>query len=72
MKIVVAGLNHNSAPIDIREKLAFDSANTTKALRQLKGKFPDTEFALLSTCNRVELYSVSKRIGGLDSEDLVK
>jgi glutamyl-tRNA reductase len=48
MKIIVAGLNHKSAPIDIRERLAFDTANTTKALRQLKNKFPDTEFVLLS------------------------
>ena len=72
MKIIVAGLNHKSAPIDIRERLAFDAADTIKALRQLKNKFPDTEFVLLSTCNRVELYSVSKHVGGLDSNDLIK
>ncbi len=72
MKIIIAGLNHESAPIDIREKLAFDAGDTVKALRQLKNKFRDTEFALLSTCNRVELYSVSKRTEDLDSKDLVK
>ena len=72
MKIIVAGLNHKSAPIDIRERLAFDAADTKKALRQLKNKFGDTEFMLLSTCNRVELYSVSKRVGGLNSNDLIK
>jgi len=75
MNIIVAGLNHKSAPIDIRERLAFDAADTIEALRQLKHKFPDTEFVLLSTCNRVELYSVgptSADMGGFDGEDLVR
>jgi len=67
MKIEVAGLNHKSAPIDIRERLAFDSTRTIKALRQLKSRFPEAEFVLLSTCNRVELYSASKRIEGIDA-----
>lgn len=75
MNIIVAGLNHKSAPIDIREKLAFDSADTIKALRELKSKFSDMEFALLSTCNRVELYGVglsSGEAGVLDGEELIK
>ncbi len=75
MKIIVTGLNHKSAPIDIRERLAFDAADATKALRQLKHKFPDTEFVLLSTCNRVELYSVSPVLGDrgdLDGKELAK
>ncbi len=67
MKIEVVGLNHKSAPIDIREKLAFDSAKAIKALRRLKSRFPEAEFVLLSTCNRVELYSASKRIEGIDA-----
>jgi len=72
MKIVVVGLNHKSAPIDIRERLAFDSTETVRALGQLKSKFPEAEFVLLSTCNRVELYSVSKSVGGVAAEDLAK
>ncbi|MHC4394244.1 MAG: glutamyl-tRNA reductase [Planctomycetota bacterium] len=69
MKIVVAGLNHKSAPIDIREKLAFDEADTTKALHELKRRFRQAEFVLLSTCNRVELYSVSAFSGGMAVPD---
>ena len=46
MKIELVGLNHKTAPIDIREKLAFDSAKTLKALRQLKSEFPRAEFAV--------------------------
>jgi len=57
MTITDTGLNHKIAPIDIREKLAFDTADTIKILRELKSKFSDAEFVLLSTCNRVELYS---------------
>lgn len=56
MKIIIVGLNHKTAPVDIREKLAFDAAGTIRALRQLKNRFSDAEFVLLSTCNRVELY----------------
>jgi len=60
MKIVVLGLNHKSAPIEIREKLAFDTIQTLRALRELKNKFREAEFVLLSTCNRVELYCAFK------------
>jgi glutamyl-tRNA reductase len=73
MKIIVAGLNHKNASIDIRERLAFDAADTTKALKQLKNKFPNAEFVLLSTCNRVELYSAgssSAGAGDVDGEEL--
>ena len=60
MKILVAGLNHKSAPVDIREGLAFDFSQVTAALQQLKARFKDAEFALISTCNRVELYCVNE------------
>jgi len=72
MKILVVGLNYKSAPIEIREKLAFDAAQTSRALRQLKDRFREAEFVILSTCNRVELYCASKRVGGVAAEDLVK
>ncbi|NIA17449.1 MAG: glutamyl-tRNA reductase, partial [Planctomycetes bacterium] len=73
MNIIVTGLNHKSAPIDIRERLAFDAANTAKMLRELKSKFSEAEFVLLSTCNRVELYSSSPSLAGegeLDGEKI--
>jgi len=72
MKIIVLGLNHKSAPIEIREKLAFDAADTTRALRQLKDRFHEAEFVLLSTCNRVELYSACEGMGGVAAETIVK
>lgn len=72
MKILVVGLNHKSAPIDVREKLAFDPEQVLRALRELKHRFGEAEFVLLSTCNRVELYCASERVGGVAGEDLAK
>ncbi len=61
MKITVLGLNHKTAPVDIREKLAFNSEQVSDALNQMKNKFPNTEFALLSTCNRTEVYFFDRK-----------
>lgn len=72
MKIVVIGLNHKTAPVEIRQKLAFDAARTTAALCELKRMYPQAEFVLISTCNRVELYCVSERAGGADADDLAR
>lgn len=70
MKIVLLGLNHKSAPVEVRERLAFDSPGMVRALRLLKDRFREAEFVLLSTCNRVELYCASKREGGVTAENL--
>jgi glutamyl-tRNA reductase len=72
MKIVSIGLNHKSAPIDIREKLYFNTDQTCLAMAQLKKNFPDSEFVLVSTCNRVEIYCACKRTGGVEHEQIAK
>ncbi len=59
MDIVVIGLNHRTAPVELREKLALSTKEQTDALAQLKTKA--YEAALLSTCNRVELYLVTEQ-----------
>lgn len=57
MKVFVAGLNHNTADIEVREKVAFDGSRLEEGLIRLK-KIPEVEEAvILSTCNRVELYA---------------
>ncbi len=57
MSIIVIGLNHKTAPVEIREKLAFNSADLLKkALRQLTNERGLKETVILSTCNRVEIY----------------
>ena len=56
MKIILTGLNHKTAAVEIREKLAFNDEQVGAALAELKQNFGQGEFALLSTCNRTELY----------------
>ena len=57
MKVFVAGLNHKTADIEVREKVAFDGSKLDEGLLGLK-ELPEVDEAIiLSTCNRVELYS---------------
>lgn len=55
MQLYVIGVNHTTAPIQIREHVAFDSEHLTGALRELT-LHGASEAAILSTCNRTELY----------------
>lgn len=55
-RLFLLGLNHTTAPLDVREKLAFDARQCRHALAALHAKFVECEAVLLSTCNRVELY----------------
>lgn len=71
MKITVVGLNHKTAPVDIREKLAFNAEQAVAALQQLKDRFPDVEFVLLSTCNRTEIYSAA-HVAAAAPDDLAR
>ncbi len=56
MKVLVIGVNHRTASVDIREKLAFNGPKLEEGVFGLR-KIPEVkEAAVLSTCNRVELY----------------
>jgi len=55
MQLYVIGVNHTTAPIQIREHVAFNSAHLGSALRELT-MHGASEAAILSTCNRTELY----------------
>lgn len=57
MNILVVGLNHKTAPIAVREKLAFDGPKLLEALIKLKDYPHIKEHIILSTCNRVEIYA---------------
>lgn len=56
MAILTLGLNHNSAPVSVRERLAFPADGLPSALRALVGLPNVEEAAILSTCNRTEVY----------------
>jgi glutamyl-tRNA reductase len=61
MSLLAFGINHSTAPVEIREQVAFAPEKTAEALRDLTGNTPVSEAVILSTCNRMELYC------GLDS-----
>ena len=57
MQLSLVGCSHRTASVDIRERLAFNGDQVTDALQQFRDRFPRSEAVLLSTCNRVELYT---------------
>ncbi len=58
MPLVLVGLNHKTAPVDVREKVAFGPAQLAAALQDLAGPAGAQEGIIVSTCNRTELYCV--------------
>jgi len=58
MALIATGVNHLTAPIEVREKLAYSRADADAALAELKAKSGAREAVLLSTCNRTEFYFV--------------
>jgi glutamyl-tRNA reductase len=57
MNLRMVGCTHRASGVDLRQQLAFGSEQTVEALARWRQKFPKAELALLSTCNRVELYA---------------
>jgi len=66
--IVVVGLNHRTAPVEVREKMSFSDKSLKSALEKLKS-YPLIEgCAILSTCNRTEIYAATMEMDeGLNS-----
>lgn len=67
MSILVLGLNHKTANVDIRERLAFNGQKLEEGIVSLKNLPEINEIAILSTCNRVEIYASAK-----DSENSIE
>ena len=55
MKFAITGLNHKTAPVEVREKLAISESVLGSELARLKSQSPFSEGLILSTCNRVEV-----------------
>jgi glutamyl-tRNA reductase len=60
MTLWVLGLNHQTAPVSLRERVAFAGEALPQALGALRALPQVSEAALLSTCNRTELYAVAE------------
>jgi glutamyl-tRNA reductase len=61
VSVVVIGLNHRTAPLDLLERTAIDSARLPKILHDLCARQHLSEAVVLSTCNRTEVYAVAER-----------
>jgi glutamyl-tRNA reductase len=58
MALIVVGINHRGASLEIRERIAYQSSEVGRALTELREASSARETVLLSTCNRTELYFV--------------
>jgi glutamyl-tRNA reductase len=62
MHVIVVGLSHHTAPVEVREKLAVPESRLDEALARLRSYPGIKEGFLLSTCNRVEVYAVVDQV----------
>ncbi len=62
MNIAVVGLSHQTAPVEVREKLSIPSAQVADAIAHLSSSPTIEEVSILSTCNRLEIHIVSSEI----------
>lgn len=60
MNLQVTGCNHRTAPVESRERLAFSPVELPHALARWQTDFGDVELVIVSTCNRVELYTAAE------------
>jgi glutamyl-tRNA reductase len=72
MNVFCLSISHATAPLSVRERLAYDAASLDAALthathKRAEPQWPIAELAILSTCHRVELYAVAR--DGHDGED---
>ena len=59
MALITLGINHHTAPVELREQVAFGDSQLPAALRELAALPGVSEAAILSTCNRTEVYCAS-------------
>lgn len=59
MHIVVVGLNHQTAPVEVREQMSLSASAIATVQEELRGQPGIHEVTILSTCNRTEIYTVS-------------
>ncbi len=68
MKLQMIGCSHHDAPVEFREKISFTTEEVGQALRAFRERFPSCEIVLLSTCNRVELYTTAGDDSSVDRD----
>lgn len=58
-QIILVGISHKTAPVEIRERISFSKTDIEKALPELNSLTSVSESIIISTCNRVEIYAVT-------------
>ena len=61
MSVVLVGISHRTAPVELREQLAFGDAVLLEALKELVDRETITEGLIISTCNRVEILATTSK-----------
>lgn len=74
MNVLVVSCNHHNAGVQLRERLAFSSAERlNQAYSQWRTQHPNSEIVVLSTCNRVEIYAADERgEDGVSFDDITR
>jgi len=66
MDLIVVGMNHRTAPVDVREQVSFSEDEIKNVLRRARRETILSEAILLSTCNRTEFYGLSADNGAAE------
>jgi glutamyl-tRNA reductase len=65
MGLVLLGLSHHTAPLDLREHVVYSVDDALQALRRLRAEAEVPQALLLSTCNRTEVYALARDADGV-------
>lgn len=72
MKLQMIGCSHHESAVEFREKISFSTDQVGEALSAFREKYPKSELVLISTCNRVELYTSSSDDSSIDRDAVVE
>ncbi|HXT47707.1 MAG TPA: hypothetical protein VN717_03650, partial [Gemmatimonadaceae bacterium] len=65
MALIVAGVSHHTAPLELRERLVVAAGDTLSAAQRILDASSAREIVLLSTCNRTEVYAVEGEVDAI-------
>src|SRR5688572_8066254 len=68
MHLLLVGISHKTAPVELRERIDFHTRGLDTALRELAPRLANGEMVVLSTCNRAELYAASEQVDAVRHE----
>jgi glutamyl-tRNA reductase len=63
MPVMLLGFNQKTAPVEVRERFTYSDEQVPDVLKKLHGSQGVDEIALISTCNRTEVYAVTQEPG---------